>query len=255
MKYIFRFYQWCIAVPILVVITAVTALTCIISALFGAKNWGGYWPPKLWSQCVCTLLFIRVKVEGRSNIESKQAYVFVSNHQSAFDIWSIYGYLGHPFKWMMKKSLEKVFLVGQACKSVGHVFVDDSSIAGIKDTISHAQSTLKGNMSLVIFPEGHRSYDGKMLPFKRGAFMLAGEFGLPVVPITIEGAYDVLPRSTYNIRPGKITLHIHKPIYPGEKGFNTKSLLNICRSEISASLPLKYQGEGKEPETESKVSI
>ena len=248
MKYLFGIYQWLIAVPILAVLTILTALTCIVASLFGAKNWGGYWPPMLWSRAVCTLLFVRVKVVGRDNIDKSKPYVFVSNHQSAFDIWSIYGYLRHPFKWMMKKSLEKVAFIGPACKSVGHVFVDDSSIKGIKDTIDDAKSTLKGNMSLVIFPEGHRSYDGKMLPFKRGAFMLAAEFGMPVVPITVEGAYDVLPRSTYNIRPGKIILHIHHPIYPGEKGFNTKQLLEQCRREIASALPEKYQGEGKEPE-------
>lgn len=243
MIYLYRIYQWLIAVPVLVLITAITAFACLFSALVGAKDWGGYWPPMLWARCVCTLLFVRVKVKGRDNIDKNTAYVFVANHQSAFDIWSIYGYLGHPFKWMMKKSLEKIFLVGPACKSVGHVFVDDSSISGIKETIDHAKSTLKGNMSLVIFPEGHRSYDGKMLPFKRGAFMLAGEFGMPVVPITVEGAYNVLPRTTYNIRPGKITLHIHAPIFPGEKGFNTKRLMEQCRQAISSALPAELKKE------------
>lgn len=237
MKYLFGIYQWLVAVPILLVMTIITALTCIVSAVVGKKEWGAYWPPMIWSRCVCLFLGVRVKVEGRDNISKNEAYVFVANHQSAFDIWSIYGYLGHPFKWMMKKSLEKVFLVGPACKAVGHVFVDDSSVAGIKDTIEHAKATLKGNMSLVIFPEGHRTFDGKMLPFKRGAFMLAGEFGMPVVPITIEGAYKVLPRTSYNIHPGTITLHIHKPIYPGERGFNTKRLMEQCRIEIASSLP------------------
>lgn len=236
MIYLYRVYQWLIAVPLLVIATAITAITCIFCSLLGAKDWGGYWPPMIWSRCVCSLLFVRVKVVGRNKIDRNKPYVFVANHQSAFDIWSIYGYLGHPFKWMMKKSLEKVFLVGPACKSIGHVFVDDSSIAGIKDTIEHAKKTLKGNMSLVIFPEGHRSFDGKLIPFKRGAFMLAGEFGMPVVPITIDGAYKVLPRSTYNIRPGKITITIHDVIYPGEKGFNTKRLMEQCRSEIETGL-------------------
>lgn len=236
MIWIYRVYQWLIAVPILVIVTAITAVACLISALLGAKDWGGYWPPMLWSRCVCALLFVRVRVTGRENISHNQSYVFVANHQSAFDIWSIYGFLGHPFKWMMKKSLEKIFLVGPACRSVGHVFVDDSSIAGIKDTIEHAQQTLKGNMSLVIFPEGHRSFDGKLIPFKRGAFMLAGEFGLPVVPLTIKGAFKVLPRTSYNITPGTIHLTIHKPIYPGEKGFNTKALMAQCREEIESAL-------------------
>lgn len=243
MIYLYRIYQWLIAVPVLVLATALTALTCIFASLIGAQSWGCYWPPMIWSRLVCAMLFVRVKVVGRENIDRSTPYVFVANHQSAFDIWSIYGYLGHPFRWMMKKSLEKVFLVGPACRTIGHVFVDDSSIAGIKDTIEHAKKTLRGNVSLVIFPEGHRSYDGKMLPFKRGAFMLAGEFGLPVVPLTIDGAFRVLPRTSYNIRPGKITLTIHKPIYPGERGFNTKLLMNQCRSDINSALSAPFREE------------
>ncbi|MDE5869813.1 MAG: 1-acyl-sn-glycerol-3-phosphate acyltransferase, partial [Muribaculaceae bacterium] len=91
-------------------------------------------------------------------------------------------------------------------------------------------------MSLVIFPEGSRSWDGNMIPFKRGAFMLASEFGLPVVPITIDGSFKAMPRTTYNMTPAKITLTIHKPIYPGEKGFNTKQLLQQCTEEIKSAL-------------------
>lgn len=153
------------------------------------------------------------------------------------DIWAIYGYLNHNFKWLMKKSLEKVPFVGWACKWAGHVFVDDSSISSIKETIANSEKTLHGGMSLVIFPEGSRTFDGKMIPFKRGAFMLAGEFGLPVVPVTIDGSFECMPRTTYNARPGKVVMTIHKPIYPGPRGFNTKKLMAECREEIEASLP------------------
>ena len=136
----------------------------------------------------------------------------------------------------MKKELEKIFAVGPACKKAGHVFVDDSSIGGIRETIKESEETLKDGMSLVIFPEGSRSWDGKMIPFKRGAFMLAAEFRLPVVPITIDGAFKAMPRFTYNMTPTTITLTIHKPIYPGEKGFNTKKLLQQCTEEIQSAL-------------------
>lgn len=92
-------------------------------------------------------------------------------------------------------------------------------------------------MSLVIFPEGSRTFDGRMIPFKRGAFMLASEFKLPVVPITIDGAFKAMPRTTYCATPTTITLTIHPPIYPGEKGFNTKVLMAQCRESIQSALP------------------
>lgn len=241
MKFLFTVYQWLIAGPIILVITILTALTTIIGSLLGFKGFSGYWPPHIWSWCICRLWFVRVKVKGRENIQKGQSYVFVANHQGAFDIWAISGFLGHNFKWLMKKSLEKLPLVGFACKRAGYVFVDDSSLGGIKNTIEEAEKTLRNGMSVVIFPEGSRSWDGRLTPFKRGAFMLAAEFKLPVVPITIDGSFKVMPRITYNVTPGKITLTIHKPIYPGPRGFNTKQLMKQCREDIESALPPEYR--------------
>lgn len=238
-KVLFFIYQWLIAVPILLVVTALTALATIIGVSLGSGRIMAYYPARYWSRIVCALLFVRVKVKGRENISRNESYVFVANHQGAFDIWSIYGYLNHNFKWLMKKELEKIFAVGTACKKAGHVFVDDSSVAGIKETIAEAEKTLKNGMSVVIFPEGSRTWDGKMSAFKRGAFMLAGEFKLPVVPITIDGSFKAMPRSTYNMTPTTIRLVIHKPIYPGERGFNTKRLMADCREAINSGLPEK----------------
>ncbi|MDE6408699.1 MAG: 1-acyl-sn-glycerol-3-phosphate acyltransferase [Muribaculaceae bacterium] len=235
-RVLYFIYQWFIAGPIFVVATFITALITAFGSMIGNRDFWGYWPPKYWAMFTCWLFLMRVKVVGRENIDKKTSYVFVANHQGAYDIWSIYGFLNHNFKWLMKKELEKIFAVGWACKRAGHVFVDDSSIHGIKTTIKDSEETLKDGMSLVIFPEGSRSWDGKMIPFKRGAFMLASEFGLPVVPITIDGSFKAMPRFTYNMTPTKITLTIHKPIYPGEKGFNTKQLLLQCTEEIQSAL-------------------
>lgn len=230
-------YQWLIAVPILAVLTIVTALTTIIGSAVGKRDYWGYWPAHFWSRCVCTLLLVSVKVVGRENIDPKTSYVFVCNHQGAFDIWTIYGYLGHNFKWLMKKSLEKVPFVGKACKSAGHVMVDDSNPRGVRQTIEESEERLRGGMSVVIFPEGSRTRDGHLTPFKRGAFMLASEFKLPVVPLTIDGAFKAMPRTTYNVTPGRITLTIHEPIIPSPRGFNTRELMAQTRREIASSLP------------------
>lgn len=237
MRYLWLAYQWLIAAPIFIVITFITAvITMVMAALCGDRFWG-YWPAHIWSRMVCALVFVRVKVEGREKIDPKTSYVFVANHQGAFDIWAIYGYLNHNFKWLMKKSLENVFMVGKACRVAGHVFVDQNNLTSIRETINDARKKLKGGMSLVIFPEGSRSHDGKMSPFKRGAFLLASEFNVPVVPITIDGAFKVMPRSTYNITPGVIRLIIHDPIVPEDGKFNTKKLMAECYDEISSALP------------------
>ena len=236
-KYLFPIYEFLIAGPIFVVATLVTALITGIGCSIGNKDFWGYWPPHFWSRFTCYLFLMRIEVKGRENIEKGQSYVFVANHQGAYDIWLIYGFLNHNFKWLMKKSLEKIFAVGPACKKAGHVFVDDSTIAGIRETIQESEETLRDGMSLVIFPEGSRTFDGKMDVFKRGAFMLAGEFKLPVVPLTINGSFKAMPRTTYVMYPTKITLTIHQPIFPGEKGFNTKKLMAQCYETIESALP------------------
>lgn len=238
---LFIIYQWLITVPILAVLTIVTALITIIGCAIGKRDFWGYWPAHFWSRCVCILWFVKVKVKGREKIDPRTSYVFVANHQGAFDIWAIYGYLGHNFKWLMKKSLETLPFVGAACKSAGHVFVDDSNPRGVRKTIEESEERLRDGMSVVIFPEGSRTRDGHLGPFKRGAFMLASEFKLPVVPVTIDGAFERMPRSTYNATPGTITLTIHKPIYPGPRGFNTRELMAVTRSDIESALPEKYR--------------
>lgn len=231
-----KIYLILIAAPLFIVITFLTAVLTILTTAVGGNRFWGYWPAHIWSRIVCWLACVKVEVRGRENIDKKTSYIFVSNHQGAFDIWAIYGYLNHNFKWLMKKSLEKIIFVGFACKRSGHVFVDSNSLQSIKQTIDHARGQLKDGMSLVIFPEGTRTKTGRLGDFKRGAFMLAGEFSLPVVPLSIQGAYDIMPKDSYFPNPGKIILTIHPPIYPGERGFNTRTLLSQCHEIIKSDL-------------------
>lgn len=240
-RILYFIYQWFIAGPIFLVATILTAIITAAGSMLGNSDFWGYWPPHIWARFTCIIFLMRVKVSERENIDKNTSYVFVANHQGAYDIWSIYGYLSHNFKWLMKKELEKIFLVGWACKCAGQIFVDDSSVAGIKETIADAEKTLRHGMSLMIFPEGSRSWDGRMIPFKRGAFMLAAEFRLPVVPVSIDGSFRAMPRTTYNMTPSTIRITIHKPIYPGERGFNTKVLMEQCRSAIASALPAEDQ--------------
>ena len=237
MKYLLRIYQWVIVCPILLTLTILTAVLTVLLSLLGMGKWAGYYPPKLWAKFWCWLMFVRVEVRNRRFIDKKTSYVFVANHQGAYDIFSIYAYLNHNFRWMMKKSLEKVPFVGIACKSSGHIMVDRSSPSAIKATMDEAKEKLRDGMSLVVFPEGARSWDGKMRPFKRGAFKLALDFNLPVVPITIDGSFKVLPRTTYNITPGKIVLTIHEPIMPSAEGHDLDKVLAESFEQIQSSLP------------------
>lgn len=214
---IYAIYQICFALPLLLVITLLTCLVTTAGSFFNSHFWG-YWPAHIWSKLVCILLLLPVKVEGLDKLHARTSYVFVPNHQGAFDIFLVYGYIGRNFKWMMKKSLRKIPFVGKACESAGHIFVDRSSPRKIMATMQQAESSLVDGVSLVVFPEGARSYTGQMGPFKRGAFQLADDLQLPVVPVTINGSFQVLPRTGKWIHWHRLTMTIHDPIPPHGKG-------------------------------------
>ena len=235
MKYIYRLYQWLIAAPILLVLTIVVAIIVAVGCLFN-KSWWGYYPAMIWARIFCWILFVRVKVKGREKISRKTSYVFVANHQGAFDIFSIYGFIGHNFRWMMRKGLTNIPFIGQACHLAGHIMVDHSSAAALKKTMEDAEHRLADGMSLVVFPEGRRTDDGEIQSFKSGAFRLAVEFNLPVVPIAINGSYRVMPRTTFNVTPGTITLTLNDPIMPGAEGHDQRKLMQQCYDTISQSL-------------------
>ena len=236
MIYIYRIYQILIALPLCLVLTIVTSIITIVGCILTKGSWWGYYPPKIWAKLFCWLNLVRVSVKGRENIDKKTSYVFVSNHQGAFDIFTIYGFLGHNFKWMMKASLRKIPFVGYACYQAGHIFVDRGNSASIKRSMDKAEKQLSGGMSLVVFPEGSRSKTGKLGNFKRGAYFLATEFNLPVVPLTIDGAYDVMPPHAKLPKPGHIKLTIHKPIEAPAEGHEIDKLMNETRETIASAL-------------------
>ena len=203
----------------------------------GLGRWAGYVFPRLWAKLFCILTLVKVTVKGRENVEKNTSYVFVCNHQAAYDIFAVYGYLNHQFRWMMKRSLEKIPLVGYSCKVSGHIMVDNSSPSATRLTMEKAERQLRGGMSLVVFPEGARTWNGKMRPFKRGAYMLAVEFGLPVVPITIDGSFDVMPRFKKLPHWGHIVLTIHKPIEAVAGKHDLAAVMEESYRVIHESLP------------------
>ena len=239
MKILYRIYQCIFMAPVLVVASIITALLTGIGSMLGGGKWWGYYPAHIWGKIVCWITMVKVSVTGKENIDPKKPYVFVANHQSAYDIFVIYGYLGHSFRWMMKKSLEKIPFIGWSCKRAGMVFVDNSSPAAIKETMAKARTQLQNDQSLIVFPEGSRTWNGKQSPFKKGAYLLAVQFGLPIVPITIDGAFDVMPRFKKVPNWGHVKLTIHKPIVPPEGGFRIKDVMEETYNTIHSSLPEK----------------
>ena len=244
LRFLYEIYKWLIAFPLIIFITIlVTISTGLGSIIFGYKKWG-YYPPHIWGKLWCWLLFIKVEVKRNAVIDPNTSYVFVANHQGVFDIFSIYGFLDHNFRWMMKKSITKIPLIGMACKCSKQILVDRSSQMAMARSVVEARKILKDGMSLVVFPEGTRTKTGKMNNFKKGAFKLAMDFKLPLVPLTIDGAFDILPRtSIFKIKYGKITLTVHEPILPTKEKNDMESIMNKTYDAIQSALPEKHQNQ------------
>ncbi|MDE6099803.1 MAG: 1-acyl-sn-glycerol-3-phosphate acyltransferase [Paramuribaculum sp.] len=238
---LYRIYQLLIMAPVLLVATIVAALTTIIGCALGGGRWWGYYPARWWGRLFCIMSLVRVKVTGAENIDPATSYVFVANHQGAYDIFSIYGYLPHKFRWMMKASLRKIPLVGYACEKAHQIYVDKSSPSALRHTMERAEEVLRGGTSLVVFPEGARTWNGHMRPFKRGAFTLANEFSLPLVPVTIDGAFDIMPRTRKIPRPGTIRLTIHPPIPSPENPARQAEAIKRCFDDVHSALPGRHQ--------------
>jgi 1-acyl-sn-glycerol-3-phosphate acyltransferase len=173
----------------------------------------------------------------------------VANHQGIYDIFLVYGYLGVPIKWMMKQSLRKLPFVGKACEMAGFIFVDNSSPKGIARTMENAKQKLKNGSSLAIFPEGSRTRTGKMDKFKKGAYQMALDLKLPLVPVTINGSYNVMQRGSYFIHPHPMELIIHDPIYTEnlqvenirEAAAHIRDLMEQSKEEITSGLWEAYK--------------
>ncbi len=211
MKIFYILYQYLIAIPVFLVITMLTAIITICTI-----PWKNSEPvhriQQFWAQSFCRLLFLKMEITGMENIQPNTSYVFVSNHQSMADVFTIYGWLPVIFKWIMKKELRKVPFVGAGCAAAGHIFIDRSSRIAARNSILKAKDVLTDGVSVVIFPEGTRTKNGQVGRFKRGAFTIAGDLQLPVVPISLTGCYEVWPRGRAYALPGKVTMHIGKPM-------------------------------------------
>lgn len=241
MMVLYRIYQILVMLPLLLAATILAAAATVAGCALGGEKWWGFHPASLWGRLWCVLAGVKVEVRGRENIDPDTSYVFVANHQGAYDIFSIYGYLHHDFRWMMKQSLRRIPFVGFSCAVSGQVFVDNSSPSAIRRTMQAAEKQLSKGRSVVVFPEGSRTPDGRLHAFKRGAYTLAVEFGLPVVPITIDGAYRVMPRTAWLPRPGRIVLTIHRPIEAGAEGHDLHPLIARSRETIASALPAEQR--------------
>lgn len=234
-------YYICIGLPLFILCTVLTCVSISASCALGFGRWGTQHIGCLWGRLSLWLHFCPVHVEGLEHLPRDGApVVVVANHQSAFDIFLLYGYVRIPFRWVLKEGLRRMPFIGWTCQRAGFIFVDDASPHSIAQTMERGREVLAEGSSIFIFPEGSRTSTGRLMRFKKGAFAMASELDVPVLPVTIEGAYEVLPTGEMLARPGKIRLIIHPSYRVSDYGELPKSLIEasrVARERIASALP------------------
>jgi 1-acyl-sn-glycerol-3-phosphate acyltransferase len=198
-------------IPAIAAYTIVLGTLSIASSLFERTGYFAHWCARTWSRLILVTTGVRVDVEGLARLERGRTYVFVANHQSIYDIPILFWSLPYQLRIMAKESLGKFPFLGWHLRRTGHMLVDRrhpdrSRIFG------WASRLMLNGLSLIVFPEGTRSRDGRVARFKGGSFLLALQAGLPIVPLSIVGSRHVMLKGRLATYPGAVRLVVHDPI-------------------------------------------
>jgi 1-acyl-sn-glycerol-3-phosphate acyltransferase len=193
----------------------VTVIFSYLSILLSMVGTGGnlsHLSARLWGRSILAASGIQVRVTGMENIDPAESYIYMSNHQSNFDIPVLLAFLKVQFRWLAKEELFKIPFFGYAMQRVGYISINRSDRRSAFLSLKRAAQIIRGGVSVLIFPEGTRSLDGQIRPFKKGGFILALDAGVPIVPVVIRGTRSIMPKERLRIRPGRVSLEILAPI-------------------------------------------
>lgn len=224
---------WCLAAPFAAIIGFPAAyIMGNIRVLYQLFMWGaraGVW-----------LAGVRVALVDLDKLDFSRSYIFMSNHVSNLDPPIQIPALPKQTSVMVKKELFKVPILGRAMRMGNLVPVDRGNRDAGIEAVRAAKAVVDKGMNMTIYVEGHRSFDGKLLPFKKGPFYLAMECGVPVVPMTILGTHYAMPKARFAIKPGQVKVIFHPPIEPQDFG-SREELMEKVRAAIESGLPEEYR--------------
>src|SRR5262245_21054895 len=197
-------------IPAISLYTIVLGTISVLSTLFDRSGDFGHACARAWSRLILRTTGVTVRVDGLDRLDPARSYVFAANHQSIYDIPIVFASLPFQLRIMAKASLGRIPFMGWHLQRTGHVLVDRSR-PGASTVKKMARLVAEGH-SLIVFPEGTRSTDGAVAPFKGGSFVIALDAKLPIVPLTIVGSRHVMRKGELMVRPGSVSLVVHDPI-------------------------------------------
>ncbi|MFH1102617.1 MAG: lysophospholipid acyltransferase family protein [Pseudomonadota bacterium] len=204
--------QTTLIIGCVVIWTAFMAIMIVGLSLFQNNDRTVHTIAQIWGRAILMISRIRVIVKGMSNIDPEKSYIFMSNHQSNFDIPVLLAYLDVQFRWLAKAELFKIPIFGPAMRKAGYISIDRSNRRSAFLSLERAAESIRNGVSVLIFPEGTRSLDGNIRSFKKGGFILAVDSGVPIVPVILHGTWSIMSRNGLMIRPGNVILEIGKPV-------------------------------------------
>lgn len=226
-------YRTCKFWLITTVLSIVLSLMAIFARAIDPRGNMSHNVARLWSRLLCSLNGIEVEIKGLEHINPDGAQIFVANHQSFFDIFTLSGYLPIQIRWMAKESLFRIPFVGWAMWAARYISVDRENKKKALQSFLATVEQLKSGYSVVIFPEGTRSADGKIGAFKKGSQLLAIRSGAPMVPVAIVGTGSIIKKGSGKISPGPVRIIILPPVVVDKASSkNEDALLEEIRVSI-----------------------
>ena len=233
---------------VLLVVTVPLAMATIAFGPFDPHGKRVYRINQFWTWLILRMGGVSLNVRGLDNLDSGEQYIFMVNHQSNVDIPVLVQSLARfQLRWIAKKELLWVPLFGWAMWATKHITVDRSDPLDAIRSLERAKKGLAAGISIVVFPEGTRSHDGRLLPFKKGGFLLAAKTRTKIVPVTIIGSARLLPAGAWRLRPGRIDVFINKPIATeGYRIGNLRALTQQVRQVVAAALDQRSNPQDSE---------
>jgi 1-acyl-sn-glycerol-3-phosphate acyltransferase len=200
---------------VIVLATAWYGAIAIAASLLGVRGGIYVWATRSWSRTILRASGCSVRTEGTEHLLLGAPQIIASNHISAFDIFALAAVLPIPFHFVAKKELERIWLFGRAWQAAGHISIDRSDRRLALQSLRQAGEKIRQEKSAaIIFPEGTRSRSGDLQPFKKGAFLLASEAGVPVIPTAVSGSFEIMPPNSWWVRPREILVRFGAPVSP-----------------------------------------
>lgn len=232
------FFVWSCIVIATLILGAIT----LVTYPFDRKGRTGHLCARLWGRIALLANGVKVNVEGLENIEGKGPFVFMSNHQGSYDIFVLLGHLPFHFKWLAKKELFSIPFFGWAMSAAGYISLDRQGTRETVEAMNQAAQRIHDGMSVVIFPEGSRSPDGTIQPFKKGGFTLAMKSKVPIIPIALAGSREIMPKDRLTASSGVIRIRIGPPIATASYSLKERNILmEKVRGTISENFELIAQ--------------